>query len=704
MTRTPPPTAAKLSQTVNRWGRPHTDEYSWLRDDNWRNVLRDPALLRADIKQHLLLENAYTAAVMAPTALLQDKLFAEMKARIKADDSSTPSPDGPWDYYIRYAPGSEHPVHARRPRGANDREQIIIDAESMAMAWSAAGHSFFKVGHTEHAPDHSLYAYAVDDQGSEVWSVRVRDLAAGADLPDPIADCYGDFVFSPDSAYLFWIWRDDNGRPAKVFRRPARGARADDVLIYEELDEGFFLSLSVTESRRFILIVCGSHETNETRVIPAETPTAAPTVFHPREEKLLYAVTDWQGAWRVLTNADDAIDFKVMTAESGKTGRAHWTAYVDHEPGRYIEGLAAYRDYLVRLERVDALPRIVIRAADGAEHVIGQNEEAYALGIESGFEFASTIMRYRYTSPTTPTRWIDYDMQTRTKTVRKTQEIPSGHDPALYVTRRLFATTPDGQAVPITALMRKDVKADGAAPVLLYGYGAYGYSQEASFSIRALSLVNRGWVYAQAHTRGGADKGFGWFLDGRGVKKPNTFTDFIACAEHLIAQGYGKAGRIVAYGGSAGGMLIGAVTNMRPDLWAGVIAAVPFVDVLNTMSDSSLPLTPPEWPEWGNPLENEAAYKVIAAYSPYDNIAPKPYPAVLATSGLADPRVTYWEPAKWIARLRANTTSDRPIMLKMNMDSGHAGAAGRYDFLKEIALDYAFAIKAIGDPEADGPF
>ena len=313
-------------------------------------------------------------------------------------------------------------------------------------------------------------------------------------------------------------------------------------------------------------------------------------------------------------------------------------------------------------------------------------------------------MRQPSTWSTTPTRWIDYDMQARTKTVRKTQEIPSGHDPELYVTRRLFATAPDGQTVPITALMRKDVKADGAAPVLLYGYGAYGYSQEASFSIRALSLVDRGWVYAQAHTRGGADKGFGWFLDGRGVKKPNTFTDFIACAEHLITQGYGKAGRIVAYGGSAGGMLMGAVTNMRPDLWAGVIAAVPFVDVLNTMSDASLPLTPPEWPEWGNPLEDEAAYEAIAAYSPYDNVAPKPYPAVLATSGLADPRVTYWEPAKWIARLRANTTSDRPIMLKMNMDAGHGGAAGRYDFLKEIALDYSFAIKAVGDAEAGGPF
>ncbi|MEJ0023730.1 MAG: S9 family peptidase [Alphaproteobacteria bacterium] len=675
-----------------------------MRDDNWRNVLRDPSLLRDDIKQHLNAENAYSAAIMAPAASLQEILFSEMKARIKPDDASAPSPDGVWDYYTRYAPGAEHAIHARRPRGRDDREEIMIDGDALAKIWSAAGHTFFKIGHTEHAPDHSLYAYAVDEQGSEVWSVRMRDLATGADLPDPIADCYGDFVFSPDSAYLFWIWRDDNGRPAKVFRRPARGGRADDVLIYEEEDDGFFLSVGVTESRRFILIVCGSHETNETRFIPALTPTATPIVFHPREEKVLYGLTDWQGRWHILTNADGATDFKVMRAEPGKTGRADWTPFIAHEPGRYIEGMAAYRDYLVRLERIEALPRIVVRAAAGDEHVIAQDEEAYALGVESGFEFDTVVTRYRYNSPTTPTRWIDYDMAARTKTVRKQQEIPSGHDPERYVTRRMFAKAPDGAMVPITALMLKSVKPDGAAPLLLYGYGAYGHSQEAAFSIRSLSLVDRGWIYAQAHTRGGADKGFGWFLDGRGANKANTFIDFIACAEHLIAEGYGRAGRIVAYGGSAGGMLMGAIANLRPDLWAGIIAAVPFVDVLNTMSDATLPLTPPEWPEWGNPLEDEAAYKTILAYSPYENITAKPYPAVLATSGLADPRVTYWEPSKWIARLRANTTSDRPIMLKMNMDSGHGGAAGRYDFLKEIALDYAFAIKAIGGQEAGGPF
>ncbi len=703
----PQPTAPKAAlrpHKTTRWGREIIDNYAWLRDENWRNVLRDPALIDEEIKRHLLAENAYTAAKLAPTEPLQTKLFEEMKARIKEDDSTAPSPDGPWDYYVRYRSGAEHPIHARRPRGRADGEEILIDADAMASVWRAAGHKFFKVGATEHAPDHTLFAYAVDDQGSEVWSVRVRDLETGADLPEPIADCYGDFTFSPDSAWLFWVWRDDNGRPAKVFRRPARGGADADVLVYEEADEGFFISVGVTESQRFILITSGSHETNETRYIPAGAPASEPIVFREREDKVLYALADWDGAWRVLTNADGAVDFKIMTAPYGRTDPAEWTEFVPHRPGRYIEGMAAYRSHLVRIERADALPQISIRDLAGEEHVIAQEEEAYALSVETGYEFDTTVTRYRYNSPTTPARWIDYDMAARTKIVRKTQEIPSGHDPAHYITRRLIAAAPDGEGVPVTVLMRRDVALDGEAPVLLYGYGAYGISQEASFSIRALSLVDRGWVYAQAHTRGGADKGFGWFLDGRGEKKTKTFIDFIACAEHLVAHGYGKAGRIVAYGGSAGGLLMGAVANMRPELWAGIVAAVPFVDVLNTMSDADLPLTPPEWPEWGNPLENERAFETIIAYSPYENVAPKPYPAVLATGGLADPRVTYWEPAKWAAKLRAQTTSSRPILLKINMDSGHAGAAGRYDYLKEIALDYAFAIKAIGDPEADGAF
>ena len=360
-------------------------------------------------------------------------------------------------------------------------------------------------------------------------------------------------------------------------------------------------------------------------------------------------------------------------------------------------GTDAFAHYLVRLERVNANNRIVIMKADDLlETVIDFDEPAYVAGFESGYEFDTTKIRLTYQSPTTPKSWYDYDMATGERSLVKTQVVPSGHDPKRYEARRLFATASDGAEVPITLLMPAGASLDGSAPLLLYGYGSYGISIDPGFSISRLSLVDRGVIFAIAHIRGGSEKGWGWFLDGRGEKKTNTFTDFVACAETLIAGGYSSAGKIVAMGGSAGGMLMGAVANLRPDLFAGIIGQVPFVDVLNTMSDASLPLTPPEWPEWGNPLESESDYDRIAAYSPYDTITARPYPAVLATGGLSDPRVTYWEPAKWAAKLREYTTSDRPILLKINMDAGHAGAAGRFDGLKEVALDYAFALWAFG--------
>jgi oligopeptidase B len=345
---------------------------------------------------------------------------------------------------------------------------------------------------------------------------------------------------------------------------------------------------------------------------------------------------------------------------------------------------------------VEALSRIVItRRADLSEHQIDFEEEAYALSLDGGYEYDTTAVRFVYQSMTTPRRWYDYDLETRERALRKTQDIPSGHDPAQYVTRRLDAVAADGETIPIFLLARRDTPLDGSAPMLLYGYGSYGHANEPGFSIRNLSLVDRGWVWATACVRGGSEKGWGWFMDGRKEKKTNTFTDFIACAEHMIAQRFCAADKIVAYGGSAGGMLMGAIANLRPELWAGIIAAVPFVDVLNTMSDLDLPLTPPEWPEWGDPITDPAAYDRIAAYSPYDNVVARPYPAVLATGGLSDPRVTYWEPAKWVAALRAATTSDAPVLLKLNLDAGHGGASGRFEFLKEIAMDYAFAIFAV---------
>jgi oligopeptidase B len=690
-----PPVAKKVPHTVTQLGRTRTDDYAWIKDDNWQQVMRDPKVLRADIREYLEAENAYTKAALAPTEALQQKLFEEMKGRIKEDDSTVPDADGPWEYYTRFDVGAQYPKHYRRPRGKTEGESVLLDEPALAQ-----GKAHFNVGKSEHSPDHALYAYALDEQGSEYYTISLKDVATGALIADGPKSSTGDFVFSPDSKYLFWLWRDEEGRPKKVFRRPVRGGAADDALVYEEKDDGMFVGLAVTNSREWIVIGVGNQETSEALVISARTPTALPRVFAVRETGVLYDIEHWKGEWYIRTNADGAVDFKVMTCTPAATPKRNWKPFLPHEPGRLIMGVGAFKNHLVRLERVNALPRIVVRTLAGEEHTVSFPEEAYALALDGGYEWDTPTMRYIYNSPTTPRSWVDYDMTTRAKTVRKVQEIPSGHDPAKYVTKRFSAKAADGAEVPITVLMKAGTKLDGSAPLLLYGYGSYGLPMEASFSIRQLSLVDRGWVWAIAHIRGGSEKGWQWFLDGRKDKKKNTFTDFIACAEELVGRGYGSKGKIVAYGGSAGGMLMGAITNMRPDLWAGVIAAVPFVDVLNTMSDTSLPLTPPEWPEWGNPIEDAAAYDYIASYSPYDNITGQAYPAFLATGGLSDPRVTYWEPAKFVAKLRPATTSGRPVLLKINMEAGHAGASGRFDFLKEIAFDYAFALRAVGAPEA----
>ncbi len=681
-----PPAAEKRPHRIEQLGRVRVDDYAWMKDENWQQVMRDPSVLRADIRTHLEAENAYTEAMLAGTKDLQAQIFEEMKGRIKEDDASVPDPDGPWEYYSRYALGAQHPILARRPRDAQSGEQILIDVDALAKP-----HAYYSVGGASHSPDHRLYAWAEDDQGSEYYRIRVKDLETGTVLDTVIESSTGDFVFSPCSQWIFWTWRDENGRPARIFRRPARGG--EDTLVYEEADPGFFLGVSVTASDAFIVIGVGNQETSEAWLIPAANPTAAPRLVEARRTGVRYELEHWNDRFVVRTNDEGAIDFKLMWAEEGDPSRATWREWIGHRPGIFVTGLHAYRDWLAVGERENANDRIVIhRRSDLSALAIAVDEEAYALALDPGLEYATDVTRFVYTSPTTPRQWFDYDMASRARTLRKTQEIPSGHDPARYVARRLYATAPDGQQVPITVLMLKDLELNGSAPLMLYGYGSYGHALEPAFSIRQLSLVDRGWIWAVAHVRGGSEKGWGWFLDGRKAHKTNSFTDFVACAETLADQGFGRRGRITIYGGSAGGLLVGAAANLRPDLWSAVIAAVPFVDVLNTMSDASLPLTPPEWPEWGDPLTDPAAYDTIAAYSPYDNVRGESYPAVLATGGLSDPRVTYWEPTKWAARLRECSTSSNPILLRINMDAGHGGASGRFDFLKEIALDYAFAI------------
>jgi oligopeptidase B len=703
-----PPVAKKIPVTIGQLGRVRTDDYQWMKDDNWQAVLRDPTLIKADVREHLLAENAYREAMMASTLPLQAAMFEEMKGRIKEDDSSVPRADGPWEYFTEYKTGDQHPRFMRRfrtdergvvfpfpPRLTSATAEanragvtLLLDANELAK-----GKAYSEVSAADHSPDHALFAYAEDAQGSEVHRIFVKDLATGEVLPDPIGSATGNFTFSPDSQWIFWTNRDDNGRPDKIFRRPARGGEAS--LVYEEADDGLFISVGRTADDAFVLISIANQETSEARVIPAATPTAEPVVLEPRHVGRLYDADHWGDRWVIRTNADDSIDFKIVEAPTATPGKAGWTDLVAHTPGRFIEGVALVKDYIGRQERADANTKIVIRDRAGAEHELAVDEPAYSLSLGGASEFDTTIMRYGYNSPSTPTSTYDYDLATRERTLRKVQEVPSGHDPADYVVERLNAPAADGERVPVTVLRRRDTPVDGSAPVLLYGYGSYGAAIPASFSTNRLSLVDRGWIYAIAHVRGGSDKGWNWFLTARRMTKKNTFTDFIASAEHLIARGYAKAGHIVAEGRSAGGMLMGAITNMRPDLWAGVIGGVPFVDVINTMSDTSLPLTPPEWPEWGNPIEDPEAYDYMMSYSPYDQVSARAYPAILATGGLSDPRVTYWEPEKWVAKLRPATTSGKPVLLKINMEAGHAGSSGRFDYLKEVAHDYAFAAWAV---------
>ncbi|WP_073010967.1 S9 family peptidase [Roseibium suaedae] len=692
MTKLTPPSAEARPLLLETHGKTRQDDYAWLRAENWQEVMRDGReALSPDIAAYLDAENAYQEAIMAPTGALQETLFAEMRGRIKEDDSSVPSPDGDYLYGLKYVTGGQHPKFTRSRRDGSG-EEVLLDGDK-----EAAGKAYFKFGGAGHSDDHRLLAWGYDDKGSEYYTVRIRDLATGEDSATRIEDTGGGGVFSACGKYLFYVRLDANHRPSKLFRHEIGTDPAADVLVYEEKDPGFFMGIGRTQSGNTLLIDIHDHETSEVWTIPADQPLAAPKLVAPRETGIEYSIEDNGGLYYILTNAGDAEDFKIVTAPKSAPSRDNWTDLVPHTPGRLILSHVVYKSFMARLERDNGLPRIVIRRlADNIEHAIAFDEEAYSLGLSDGYEFDTRTIRFTYSSMTTPAQVYDYDVETRERTLRKEQEVPSGHDAGLYVTRRLQAPAGDGETVPVSLIYRKDTPLDGSAPCLLYGYGSYGISIPASFNTNALSLVDRGFVYAIAHIRGGKDKGFRWYKNGRRKDKKNTFTDFIAAARHLVAEKFTAHDRIVAQGGSAGGMLMGAVSNMAPDAFAGIIAEVPFVDVLATMLDDTLPLTPPEWPEWGNPVTDPEAYDYIASYSPYDNVEAKAYPAIMAVGGLTDPRVTYWEPAKWVAKLRATKTGDSLLMLKTNMEAGHGGASGRFDRLKEVALVQAFALMVTG--------
>ncbi|SFB93482.1 oligopeptidase B [Bosea sp. CRIB-10] len=688
----PVPAVRRQSRTVH--GVELTDDYAWLRAENWRDVLRDPDVLPTEIKAHIEAENAWCDTLMAPTKALQRDLIKEMRGRIKEDDSEPPQPDGPFLYYSRYRRGGEHPLICRKPRPDQGdragREQVMLDCDALA-----EGKEFFDLGDAEHSPDHRLLAWSADEAGSELFLIRIRDLTTGKDLPDAIADTSGEMIWAADSSAFVYVALDDDHRPTRVLRHRLGTPQSEDELLYEETDPGLFADIDQTQSRRFLLISSSDHETSEVSLVDLSDEAGKPRLIAPRLAGRQYSVEHHGDELLILTNADGAEDFKVVRAPLSDPSPSNWVDLVPHKRGRLILSHICLAGRLIRLEREEGLPRIVVRDIEsGTESSIAFDEEAYGLGVDAGYEFDTDTLRFIYASMARPAETYDYDLATGERTLVKRQEVPSGHDPEAYVVRRIFATAKDGARIPVSLLHRRDLTLDGSAPCLLYGYGSYGAAMSASFRTRPLSLVDRGFVYAIAHIRGGTDKGWGWYLDGKRQNKPNSFTDFIAAGEMLAAEGFTSRGRIVAEGGSAGGMLMGAVANLAPELFAGIIAEVPFVDVLNTILDDSLPLTPMEWPEWGDPIRDEAAFRTILGYSPYDNVKAQAYPPILATGGLADPRVTYWEPAKWVARLRATMTGGGPIMLHTNMDAGHAGAAGRFDSLKETALAYAFAITA----------
>ena len=683
-----PPVAPKRPTERTLHGVTLVDEYAWLKDENWQEVLKTPGKLAPGIRIHLDAENRYTASVLAPTEALQKRLVAEMRGLIKEDDSGVPAPDGPYAYFWKYNEGGEHEMIGRQPRSGGEA-RFVIDGDALAKT-----SDYFDFGETLHSPDHELLAWSADLRGSEFFSVRVRRWSTGADLPDLIEQTSGNVVWGHDSSFFLYVRLDDNHRPLQVFRHRLGTPQSDDVLVYQEPDSGWFTRIEESSSGRFCLIATGNQETSERWLLDLSDANAQARLVAARETGVRYSVYDRGDQLFIHTNQGGAIDFKIVVAPLAMPDRAQWRELIPHRLGIYILDVALFAGHLVRLERSNALPSIVIRDLDdGSEHTIAFAEAAYSLDIFEGYEFDTTTLRFSYSSMTTPLEVYDYDMAARTRTLRKRQQIPSGHDPADYVTTRIMATSHDGALVPVSILHRRDFVRDGTAPLLLYGYGSYGAAMPASFSANRLSLVDRGFVYAIGHIRGGSDKGWGWYLDGKRDKKTNTFDDFAAVARALIDAKYTSARQIVGHGGSAGGMLMGAIANRAGELFAGIVTEVPFVDVLNTMLDDTLPLTPPEWPEWGNPITDETAFRYIRGYSPYDNVAAQHYPAILAMAGLTDPRVTYWEPAKWVARLRATMTGGGPVLLRTNMGAGHGGASGRFSRLDEVAIAYAFALQ-----------
>ncbi len=692
---TQPPLAPRIAHPTTHHGIVRDDPYAWLRDPGY------PKVGDADILAHLAAENDWFEAWLAPHQDLVETLFAELKGRVKDDDAGVPVRNGDFDYWWRFEPGGQYRVWLRRPAPGGDaalsapggdvapkvpasEEQVVLSEPA-----EAAGKDYFRLAGISVSPDGTKAAWTADDDGSERFKLFVRDLATGADAL-VATTAIGVAVWASDSASLAWTEVNEAWRPFRV-RLHRLGGGGDDAVLYEETDASFFVGLDRSTDRAWFLVTAADHVTSEVRLIPTSDPTAAPRLVSPRATGREYDV-DVRGDTLFVRTNDTHVNFRLAVAPLGDPGA--WRDLVPGDDRVYLRGLTAFASYLAVSERVDGLDGVRLLFADGRERRIAFPEASFTVGIGQNPMPDAPLLRLGYSSMVTPATTYDYDVAADTLIVRKVQEVPSGYDAARYRTERLFARAADGTAVPVSVVYRDDFPRDGSGKLHLYGYGAYGLAIPPSFSASRLSLLDRGVAYAIAHVRGGDDLGYRWYLDGKLDKRTNTFTDFTACARALVTAGFAAPGRISISGGSAGGTLMGVVANTDPDLWAAVVAHVPFVDVLGTMLDGSLPLTPIEWPEWGNPIADADAYRAIAAYSPYDNVAAQAYPPMLVTAGLNDPRVTYWEPAKWVARLRERKTNASPLLLKTNMGAGHGGKSGRFEALREMAEEYAFILAA----------
>jgi oligopeptidase B len=710
MTQLDPPAAPRRPTVLSSHGHERIDEWYWLRERE------DPA-----VREYLEAENAYTDAVLEPTRALRTTLFDEIKNRIQETDASAPSARGEHEYFSRTREGLEYRIHCRRPAGTRGLpdpqaeagtapdEVVILDENALA-----AGHDFFALHELLLSPDQTRIAYGADDAGDEVLELRVRDLETGVDLADEISGAVDGLAWSADGRTLYYCRPDATLRPHEVWRHELGTPAESDVLVYSDPDERFFVSVGSTRTRAFIVISSDSKLTSEVHVIPADDPTAAPRVIEPRVEGIEYGVEHRRVGvhddFYVITNADDSPNFKLMVTPVATPGRSSWREVIGHRDDVRIEGIDAFAGHLVLSERTAGLEQLrVIELGEGAghsedgsgptQHLIEMPEEVYSVGLGANPEFETGTVRFVYTSLTTPVSDLAYDLATRTRTLVKRQTVLGGYDPDDYVTHRLWATASDGVQVPISLVARKDVEpGGGGAPCLLYGYGSYEASIDPAFSSLRLSLLERGLVFAVAHVRGGGELGRHWYEGGKLMHKRNTFTDFVACAQHLVDAGYTTPDLLAAEGRSAGGLLMGAVANLAPELFRAIVAGVPFVDVVSTMLDATIPLTVTEWEEWGNPVESAEAFDYMLSYSPYDNVTAREYPAILVTAGLNDPRVQYWEPAKWVAKLRTRATNgpDRPILLRTEMGAGHGGPSGRYDAWREEALVLGFILDQLG--------